>query len=61
MKPLFQRLLTAYQPLRQRCLLLDGLQPACTAPPAFSSLRPRITLSALTGLRHFLFPPEDSP
>ncbi|WP_156458389.1 hypothetical protein [Rhodanobacter sp. Root627] len=61
MKPLFQRLLTAYQPLRQRGLLLDGRQPAGTAPPVVAARRPRITLAALTGLRHFLFPPEDSP
>ena len=58
MKPILQRLLLAYQPLRQRGLLLDGRPSFVTAPA--TTHRQRATLTALTGLRP-VFRPRSQP
>jgi hypothetical protein len=56
MKPMLQHLLMAYQPLRQRGLLLDGRQPSGIVPAA-SARRQRVALVTLAGLRPLLFRP----
>jgi hypothetical protein len=68
MNPSLQRALTAYRPLHQRGLLMDGQYrwPGASAShepqPSVPSVRTRqrtllvaMTLAALTGLRHMSF------
>jgi len=59
MKPILHHLLAAYQPLRQRGLLLEGRQASGRVPSVAAERRRRGTLVALTGLRHLLFRPGD--
>jgi hypothetical protein len=59
MKPILHPLLAAYQPLRQRGLLLDGRPSFGRVPSAAAEPRRRATLVALTGLLHLLFRPGD--
>jgi hypothetical protein len=67
MHPILRRVLKAYRPLYLHGLLRDGQchLPATDAPnepsaPAHS-IRPRMLLLALTGLRHHLFSKRNSP
>jgi hypothetical protein len=61
MHPILRRVLKAYRPLYLHGLLRDGQNhsPAADAPNELSaparSIRPRMLLLALTGLRHHLF------
>jgi len=67
MHPILRRVLKAYRPLYLHGLLRDGQNhlPADDIPKESSaparSIRPRMLLLALTGLRHHLFSKRNSP
>ncbi len=67
MHPILRRVLKAYRPLYLHGQLRDGQYhlPAADMPNEPSaparSIRPRMLLLALTGLRHHLFSKRNSP